>query len=49
MDKCELGGNVCFIMVLQQVHSLRMASKRRLMKKEEFLMITGAANTSLLA
>ena len=48
MDKCELGGNVCFLMVLQQVHSLSVISKRRLMKKAEFVMITGAVNTSLL-
>ena len=48
MDKCELGEHVCFIMVLQQIHSLSVASKRRLMKKAEFLMITGVAYTSLL-
>jgi hypothetical protein len=48
VDRCELGGIVCFKIVLQQVHSLSMTSKRRLMKKAEFLMITGAANTSLL-
>ena len=48
MDKCELGGQVCFIMVTQRVPILNMASKRQLMKKAEFLMITRAANTSLL-
>jgi len=35
VDKYELGGNVCFIMVLQQVHILSMTSKGRLIKKSK--------------